>query len=82
MLATYGIRVHEAWNIKNWDTPVTLKDGDWIAIADDTEDVESEDEKGKYDYRQFHGQSITIPAILDPDNKDYLLCIGHETKTG
>ena len=32
LLATYGLRVHEAWNIKNWDEPVTLKNGEWIAI--------------------------------------------------
>ena len=82
LLATYGIRVHEAWNIKNWDKPVILKDGDWLAIADDNEETDNEDENGKYIYQQFHGKSVAVPAILDPDNKDYLLCIGHETKTG
>ena len=82
LLATYGLRVHEAWNIKNWDTPVILKDGDWIAIADDEEDTDNENEQGKYVYQQWKGKQETIPAILDPNNQDYLLCIGHETKTG
>ncbi|MDJ0577474.1 MAG: hypothetical protein QNJ65_20220 [Xenococcaceae cyanobacterium MO_234.B1] len=82
LLAIYGLRVHEAWNIKNWDKPVTLKDGDWLAIADDTEKTDNEKEQGKYIYQQFQGKDLIIPAILDPNNKDYLLCIGHETKTG
>ena len=82
LLAIYGLRVHEAWNIKNWDTSVTIKDGDWIAIADDTEDINNEDEQGKYLWEQYRGKSRIIPAILDPKNEDYLLCIGHETKTG
>ena len=82
LLAIYGIRVHEAWNIKNWDKPVTLKNGDWLAIADDSEGIDNEDEQGKYVYQQFQGQSITVPAILAPENEHYFLCIGHETKTG
>ncbi|MDJ0690598.1 MAG: hypothetical protein QNJ41_19075 [Xenococcaceae cyanobacterium MO_188.B32] len=81
LLAVYGIRIHEAWNIANWDKPVIFKDGDWIAIADDTEDIESENENGKLSYHQIKKKTV-IPAILDPNNQDYLLCIGHETKTG
>ena len=81
LLATYGLRIHEAWSIKNWDEAVYLKKGDWVAIADDTEDINNENENEKYSYRQIEQDEI-IPAILDPDNKDYLLCIGHETKTG
>ena len=81
LLAIYGIRVHEAWNIKNWNTGVYLKNGEWIAIADDTEDINNEDEKGKYTYQQLN-KDLYFPAILDPNNQDYLLCIGHETKTG
>ena len=81
LLATYGLRIHEAWNIKNWDKPVYLKAGDWVVIADDSEDINNEGEDGKYTYQQIK-QDEVIPAILDPDNKDYLLCIGHETKTG
>ena len=80
LLATYGLRIHEAWNIKNWDNSVTLKNGDWIAIADDNV-TEDENEQGKFSYHQLK-KRIVIPAILDPGNRDYLLCIGHETKTG
>lgn len=80
LLAIYGLRVHEAWNIKNWDKAVTLKAGEWVAIAD-LEDTESESEDGKYTYHQIENNKV-IPAILDPKNEDFLLCIGHETKTG
>ena len=34
LLATYGLRIHEAWHIANWDAPVTLKDGDWVKEFD------------------------------------------------
>ena len=81
LLAIYGLRVHEAWNIKNWDTPVYLKAGEWIAIADDLENTDNENEQGQYSYKQLE-QDEVIPAILDPNNENYLLCIGHETKTG
>lgn len=80
LLAIYGLRVHEAWNIKNWDKPVTLKAGEWVAIAD-LDDTKSENENGKYTYHQIKENRI-IPAILDPNNEDYLLCVGHKTKTG
>ena len=73
LLATYGLRVHEAWSIANWDKPVTLKDNDWI-IVDDLKNNEIE--------QQHEGEEKIIPAILDPNNKEYILCIKHETKTG
>ena len=82
LLAIYGLRVHEAWNIKNWDKPVILRDGDWLAVPDDKDIYNDDEEKRAYTYQQFHGKDLTIPAILDPDNKEYFLCIGHETKTG
>ena len=82
ILATYGLRIHEAWHIKNWNNPVHLKDGDWIAVSDETQDIENEDDEAKYVWQRFKGNSLTIPAILDPDNKTHLLAIGHETKTG
>lgn len=83
LLAIYGLRVHEAWNIKNWDNPVILKNGDWIIIPDNEyNDTNNEDEQERYCYEQWKKEKLTIPAILDPKNKDYLLCIGHETKTG
>ena len=73
LLATYGLRIHEAWSIANWDKSVILKDGDWVVV--DTGDDESIE-------LQRDGADMVIPAILDPDNKDYILCIKHETKTG
>jgi integrase len=73
LLATYGLRVHEAWNIANWDKPVTLKNGDWVTV-DINEDKEIS--------VQRHAGDMVIPAILDPNNKEYILCIKHSTKTG
>ena len=73
LLAVYGLRIHEAWNIANWDKPVTLKDGDWaeVGVGDDKK-IELQRKAG----------DLAIPAILDPNNKEYILCIKHETKTG
>lgn len=73
LLATYGLRVHEAWNIANWDKPVILKNGDWVIV-----DVDDETEESK----QYSGEELVIPAILDPSNKKHFLCIKHDTKTG
>ncbi len=51
-------------------------------IIDDSENTNNESENGEYSiYKQIE-QDQVIPAILDPENKDYLLCIGHKTKTG
>lgn len=82
LLATYGLRVHEAWNIKNWYNPVVLKDGDWIATAGENIELVTDDDEGKYFWQRYSGNAITIPAILDPANERKLLAIGHETKTG
>jgi hypothetical protein len=73
LLATYGLRIHEAWNIANWDKPVTLKKGDWVTV-----DI-SEDEEVSV---QRDAGDMVIPAILDPNNEEYILCIKHATKTG
>ena len=73
LLATYGLRIHEAWNIANWDKPVTLRNGDWVTVdVDDDNSIET----------QRSGGDLVIPAILDPNNKEYILCIKHDTKTG
>ena len=73
LLATYGLRIHEAWSIANWDKPVILKDGDWVAVdIDDDNSIELQRDAGE----------LIIPAILDPNNKEHLLCIKHATKTG
>ena len=73
LLATYGLRIHEAWHIANWDKPVTLKDGDWVTV-----DVGIDEEISV----QHEGKNEVIPAILDLSNKNHILCIKHDTKTG
>ena len=73
LLATYGLRIHEAWNIANWDKPVTLKNGDWVTVGTDNDDEIS--------IQRTEGDLI-IPAILDSNNEHYLLCIKEATKTG
>ena len=73
LLATYGLRIHEAWHIANWDKPVTLKDGDWVIVNIDDETEES---------KQHSGKDLFVPAILDPNNEKHILCIKHDTKTG
>ncbi|WP_036488042.1 hypothetical protein [Myxosarcina sp. GI1] len=67
LLAVYGLRVHEVWNIANWDTSVIFKNGDWLAIGDDELEIDN---------------SVVVPSILDPNNDNKLLAIKHETKTG
>lgn len=73
LLATYGLRIHEAWHIANWDKPVTLKNGDWITV-----DINEDEEISV----QRDAEDLIIPAILDPNNKKHILCIKHDTKTG
>jgi integrase len=73
LLATYGLRVHEAWNIANWNSPVTLRNGDWVTVGTgEDNDVAVQRQAG----------DIMIPAILDPKNSEHILCIKHDTKTG
>jgi integrase len=69
LLATYGLRIHEAWNIENWERPVYLKAGQWEVINEDDEDITIDKE-------------CMIPAITDPNNHKYWLAISHKTKTG
>jgi integrase len=69
LLATYGLRIHEAWNIANWDKPVISKGGQWV----DTENDEMQ---------WIEGNDIVIPAFNDPTNTDHVLAIKHTTKTG
>jgi integrase len=75
LLATYGLRIHEAWNVANWDKPAILNRGDWLAIE---ENLTGDEDK----YKQYAGEKLLIPAILDPTNTDKILCIKHNTKTG
>jgi integrase len=73
LLATYGLRIHEAWNIANWDSPVTLRNGDWVTVGvGEDSDISV----------QRDGGDRVIPAILDPTNNRRILCIKHKTKTG
>lgn len=75
LLAVYGLRIHEAWNIANWDTSVTIKEGDWIVfdtLSDNEEEIQL----------QRQGKKLIVPAILDTDNDKKILCIKHNTKTG
>jgi integrase len=73
LLATYGLRVHEAWNIANWDSPVTLRNGDWVTVGiGEDNDISVQRQAG----------DIVIPAILDPKNSEHILCVKHDTKTG
>ncbi len=82
LLAIYGLRIHEAWNIKNWDKPVTLKAGDYIAIASDN-DTEDEINNDRYkDYRIVEKDDIVYPVLDTINNPHHILCIGHDTKTG
>jgi integrase len=75
LLATYGLRIHEAWNIANWDKPVILQKGDWIAV-----EINLDGDEDKYE--QYKDSGTVVPAILDPSNKEKILCIKHATKTG
>lgn len=82
LLAVYGIRIHEAWNIANWDKPVTLGKGDWVEVeevTDNIEDIENENIKTKVIQME---KEIILPAIRDPNNKEKRLAIKHDTKTG
>lgn len=73
LLAIYGLRIHEAWNIANWNNSVKIKKGDWV-IVEDFDEQETE--------IQYLGNDFIIPAILNPNNKEKILCISHNTKTG
>jgi integrase len=77
LLAVYGLRVHELWNIANWDTPVTVKKGDWI-VVEITESDDSSDDISE----QYGGNNFIVPAILDSQNEQKILCVKHDTKTG
>lgn len=75
LLAVYGLRVHEAWFIANWDNSVTLKNGDWVCTL-------ASPSKSSDVYEEWVDKELFIPAILDPLNDFKLLCIKTGTKTG
>uniref|UniRef100_UPI001CC94F1D hypothetical protein n=1 Tax=Oscillatoria salina TaxID=331517 RepID=UPI001CC94F1D len=74
ILAIYGLRVHEAFFIMNWDNPVVIKNGEFIVIDDDGEN----DPKEAIEYQ---GNDKIIPAINDPNNTEKILVI-EKGKTG
>ncbi len=82
LLAVYGLRIHEVWHIANWENPVVLKNGDWVEIEEFTDNIEDiENENIKSEKIQLQGKTI-YPAILDENNKNKILAIKHQTKTG
>ncbi|MBR8828775.1 MAG: hypothetical protein DSM107014_12885 [Gomphosphaeria aponina SAG 52.96 = DSM 107014] len=70
LLACYGLRIHEAWNIANWDSPVVLKGGMWVEVGNDELEWQSIE------------ANLVIPAFNDPSNVHHKLAVKHTTKTG
>ena len=69
LLATYGIRIHEAWMGMNWTNSVAIKAGEFVEV-----DVEDENEEYAIATSQkFQGK--IIPAFFAPDNPQPLLVI-------
>lgn len=69
LLATYGIRVHEAWMVMNWTNPVEVKAGEFIEIDEDAGQQE-------YAIGTIQAkQGKVIPAFFDIDNEQPLLVI-------
>lgn len=78
LLATYGLRIHEAWSIANWNSPVILKDGDWVEVGLDIDDETNKDSL----IDRYRSKGGIVPAIGDPSNTRHILAIKHSTKTG
>lgn len=69
LLATYGIRIHEAWMVMNWTNSIEIKAGEFIEID---EDVGGEEYAiGSTQTRQRK----IIPAFFAPNNEQPLLVI-------
>lgn len=78
LLATYGLRIHEAWNIANWSEPVFLSKGDWVSVTlDDSEDGDLPDE-----FTEVDSEKIVYPVTDLVNNPHHLICIKSDTKTG
>lgn len=69
ILATYGIRIHEAWMVMNWTNSVEISAGEFIEIDSDTGD-----EEYAIDTTRSH-HDRTIPAFFSPGNDQPLLVI-------
>ncbi|MBZ8181256.1 tyrosine-type recombinase/integrase [Oscillatoria salina] len=74
ILAIYGLRIHEVFSIMNWDNPVIIRNGEFIAVNDDSDDDPTETIK-------YQGNDKIIPAINDPTNTEKILVI-EKGKTG
>ncbi|MBZ8181047.1 hypothetical protein [Oscillatoria salina] len=68
ILAIYGLRVHEAFSIMNWDNPILIRNGEFIAVDNDDENDPTETIK-------YQGNDKIIPAINDPTNTEKILVI-------
>jgi integrase len=80
IMATYGIRAHEFWHIRNWHKPVDISAKEWIEVDSDDADDATDDEYGTGRI-QLNSDRI-IPAFFDPNNDFPILVIGDDTKTG
>ncbi|MEC4985534.1 MAG: hypothetical protein SAJ37_12070, partial [Oscillatoria sp. PMC 1068.18] len=74
ILAIYGLRIHEAFSIMNWDNPVIIRNGEFIVVNNDSDDDPTEKIK-------YQGNDKIIPAINDPNNTEKILAI-EKGKTG
>uniref|UniRef100_UPI001CCB85C6 hypothetical protein n=1 Tax=Oscillatoria salina TaxID=331517 RepID=UPI001CCB85C6 len=74
ILAIYGLRVHEAFSIMNWDNPVVIRNGEFIIVDNDSDSESSETIK-------YSGNDKIIPAINDLTNTEKILVI-EKGKTG
>ncbi|NET91656.1 MAG: hypothetical protein F6K45_26975, partial [Kamptonema sp. SIO1D9] len=74
ILAIYGLRIHEAFSIMNWDNPVIIKNGEFIVIDNDSKNDSQETIK-------YQGNNKVVLAINDPNNTEKILVI-EKGKTG
>ncbi|MEC4892887.1 MAG: hypothetical protein SAQ54_07770 [Oscillatoria sp. PMC 1050.18] len=68
ILAIYGLRIHEAFSIMNWDNSVLLKNGEFIVVDNDSENDSTETIK-------YQGNDRIVSAINDPNNTEKILVI-------
>ena len=72
LIAIYGLRCHELIYILNWDKPVEISNNKYIKTTD---------RKKSYVNNIESSEVLVIPAITDPDNKNFEIVIGNG-KTG
>jgi hypothetical protein len=79
IMATYGIRAHEFFNVLNWHQPIDISSNEWVTIDSDANDA-TDDEYGS-DAIRFDKKRI-VPAFFDRENDEPILVISNDTKTG